>query len=100
MNSVSVNKIEGTFFFDPEDGIYRDHFPSSPVVPGSLVIHAFLEALQNTPIKHTELYINNFRFKKFIRPGEYSFTIDTETGYFMCRLYQNEKAIVSGEIMI
>jgi 3-hydroxymyristoyl/3-hydroxydecanoyl-(acyl carrier protein) dehydratase len=45
----SVRKIdkdtwEGNFFFDPDDGIYRTHFPGYPVVPGSLIVHAFLKA--------------------------------------------------------
>ena len=34
---------EGIFHFDPDDPIYRDHFPGYPVVPGSLVVQAFLD---------------------------------------------------------
>ena len=98
MNSITLNKIEGTFFFDPEDKIYRDHFPSEPVVPGCLIIHAFLEAVRKVQLKHADISINNFRFKKFISPGEYFFTIDAETGHFICRLYEKGKAVVSGEI--
>ena len=100
MNIILQNKIEGTFFFDPADKIYRDHFPSNPVVPGCLVIHAFLEAAQGIRLKDNKLSINNFRFTKFISPGEYSFTIDTEAGHLNCKLYESGKAIVSGEITI
>ncbi|MBU4420644.1 MAG: hypothetical protein KKH84_06520, partial [Proteobacteria bacterium] len=38
--------IKGTFYFDPSDRIYAEHFPGNPVVPGSLIIHAFLKALK------------------------------------------------------
>ena len=62
----------GYFYFDPEDPIYRDHFPGSPVVPGSLVIHAFMEATGRPTGVEAERTATRFRFKQFIQPGKYA----------------------------
>ncbi len=99
MSAKSSNIIKGSFFFDPEDKIYRDHFPSNPVVPGCLIVHAFLDASAAIRKKNI-ISINNFKFTKFISPGEYSFTIDSQPERLVCRLYENEKAVVSGVIAL
>jgi 3-hydroxyacyl-[acyl-carrier-protein] dehydratase len=102
METISLSReiLNGEFFFDPDDKIYRDHFPSNPVVPGALIIHAFLEAARKMFHKDKNLSLKNFRFTKFITPGEYSFAVKAESGHLNCILYDNNKAIVSGEIMI
>ncbi|MCU0822654.1 MAG: hypothetical protein MUC95_09330 [Spirochaetes bacterium] len=100
MNTTGKNKIKGTFFFDPADKIYGDHFPSGPVVPGCIIIHAFLDAARDILENNDNLLIKNFRFTKFISPGEYNFDIDSQAGLLKCRLFSNDKSIVTGEIII
>lgn len=92
--------ISGTFLFDPADKIYLEHFPGNPVVPGSLIIDAFVQALFKNHIYLKNYTINNFRFKKFISPGEYSFNITKTSSVFSCKLLNNEKVAVSGEFLI
>ncbi len=90
--------IKGTFYFDPSDKIYADHFPGNPVVPGSLIIHAFLKALKEDGIN----IIENFRFKEFVSPGEYNFNIEMLQDRMKCKLFKNNsdltKPIVTGTI--
>jgi len=95
-------QIEGTFFFDPADRIYKDHFPGNPVVPGSLIVHAFLEAGEKAVFSGDEYTIENFRFREFISPGEYSYSIRILPDHLKCQLYGNRsgvsKTLVTGTI--
>ena len=95
--------IKGTFYFDPSDRIYADHFPGKPVVPGSLIIHAFLKALKEEGCNEGYL-IENFRFKEFVSPGEYAFNIEISKNQMQCRLFISNsdilKPIVTGTIRI
>ena len=89
----------GYFYFDPEDPIYRDHFPGSPVVPGSLIIHAFMEAVGGPTGTETVRTATRFRFKQFIPPGKYAFRVRTRhDGRTECRLFDREKTVVTGVI--
>ncbi|CAN2041274.1 3-hydroxyacyl-ACP dehydratase [Candidatus Magnetomoraceae bacterium gMMP-15] len=93
------NNYNGSFFFDPEDKIYSDHFPENPVVPGSLIIHAFMEAVKK--IGFTDfIAVENFRFKKFISPGEYQFHIEILKNHLKCKLYNKKKVVVTGNLKI
>ncbi|MFV0347019.1 MAG: hypothetical protein ACK5JO_00405 [Halodesulfovibrio sp.] len=68
----------GEFTFPADDPIYADHFPHAPVVPGTLIIHAFRqEATRNG---WQVRGIRAFRFRHFATPGTYAFTI-TPTEY-------------------
>lgn len=94
-NHCFVHK--GYFYFDPDDPIYRDHFPGNPVVPGSLIIHAFMEALSKLNRCEESRSITNFRFKQFLPPGRYAFRIEPKSdGGMACFLYDNGKAVVTG----
>ena len=93
-------KISGSFFFDPSDAVYKDHFPGNPVVPGSLIIYAFIEILKNNKAIKKSYTIRNFRFKSFIAPGEFHYDIHYESSTFKCRLFKNETAAVTGEVVI
>ena len=87
----------GYFYFDPEDPIYRDHFPGSPVVPGSLIIHAFMEAVGDPIGTETFRRATRFRFKQFIPPGKYAFRIQSrQDGRTDCRLFDQDKTVVTG----
>lgn len=93
---------KGTFFFDPDDPIYKDHFPGNPVVPGSLIVQAFLTACR----KDFELQpctVEDFRFRKFISPGEYAYEIIALSAglnerQVKCRLFHGEKTVVTGKL--
>jgi len=88
---------EGHFYFDPEDPIYTDHFPGRPVVPGSLIIDAFLTAAQSARERLEQCLIENFRFRQFICPGRYAFRMERKAdGRTQCRLYDQGKVVVTG----
>jgi len=95
-------KFKGTFFFDPSDRIYSDHFPGNPIVPGSLIVHAFLEALKSEGLNDACTTLENFRFKEFVAPGKYPFCIEQQAGQLNCRLFKSGadklKPIVTGTI--
>jgi 3-hydroxyacyl-[acyl-carrier-protein] dehydratase len=81
--------IKGIFYFDPSDRIYAQHFPGNPVVPGSLIVHAFLKALKKEGLNEAQCIIENFRFKEFISPGEYNFDIEICKDQMKCRLFRS-----------
>ncbi len=88
---------EGTFYFDPTDRIYADHFPGRAVVPGSLIVHAFRgEALKTGKLAGARFRAEDFRFLTFLTPGEYPFRMENEAGRLRCRLYQAGKIVASG----
>ena len=89
----------GYFHFDAEDPIYRDHFPGHPVVPGSLIIHAFLETIGRYTDDGTPRTATRFRFKRFIAPGYYAFRIQPRPdGRMDCRLMDNDETVVTGAL--
>jgi 3-hydroxyacyl-[acyl-carrier-protein] dehydratase len=87
---------EGCFHFDPNDGIYRDHFPGHPIVPGSLIVQAFVEAIESDA--RGPLDLSGFRFKRFLAPGTYRFQIDEKPEHIDCRLYDGGKTVVTGKV--
>ncbi len=91
--------MNGIFFFDPADKIYADHFPGNPVVPGSLIVHAFMEAGKKIGFTNANR-AENFRFKRFISPGEYSYNIQFQTNCLQCELYHENKTVVTGTLRI
>ncbi len=82
--------FSGSFFFDPADPIYADHFPGYPVVPGSLIIQAFLKAVQNSGMGIRPGRLQDFRFRRFIMPGEYEFRLENRGDSLRSRLLQRE----------
>lgn len=80
--------LSGAFYFDPADPIYADHFPGCPVVPGSLIVQAFLKALRNSGMGIRPGRIQDFKFRKFIAPGEYEFLLEKRGDSLRCRLLQ------------
>ncbi len=91
---------EGVFCFHPNDGVYQDHFPEYPVVPGSLVVRAFIEAAAEAGFLPDYLSAENFRFREFLSPGHYSYRIVLEENRLKCLIYQGEKKLVSGVLKI
>jgi 3-hydroxyacyl-[acyl-carrier-protein] dehydratase len=88
---------KGNFFFDPKDPIYDDHFPGQPVVPGSLIIAAFLKVIEEKDIQPTA--IHGFRFKAFVSPGSYTYKLVINTGTIDCSLLHNGRKLASGKIL-
>ncbi|MBW2145226.1 MAG: hypothetical protein JRG75_12630 [Deltaproteobacteria bacterium] len=94
--------IKGIFFFDPSDRIYADHFPGNPVVPGSVIVNAFLETGKEAGFNGDPCTVKDFRFREFVTPGEHAFSIQFNSGRLTCRLFQNSldtsKTLVTGTI--
>ena len=93
-----VDQIEGEFFFDPQDHMYDNHFPGQPVVPGSVILHAFTAASKKEKWIAAPYAVERFRFSTFISPGLYSYVIDRITDGVKCELYHSGKLAVSGTI--
>ena len=91
---------QGVFYFHPDDAIYRDHFPGHPVVPGSLIVHAFVEAAAEAGFLPDYLAIENFRFREFLSPGNYAYRIELDEKKLNCFIYQEEKKLVTGVLRI
>jgi len=87
---------EGVFYFHPDDDIYQDHFPGYPVVPGSLIVHAFLKAAAEAGSLPDYLAIEDFRFREFISPGHHTFRIELDGERLKCLLYRGERKLVTG----
>ena len=90
---------EGTFFFDPSDKIYAHHFPANPVVPGSLIVHAFIEAAERMAGKRNPDLIKQFKFKRFISPGEYPFQIRIAADEIRCTLFDKKEIVTTGKLI-
>lgn len=90
---------EGAFHFDPDDPIYQDHFPGNPVVPGSLIIHAFVTAASGMDWDVMPKGIRNFRFKRFVPPGRYAYRMRRkDDGCIACMLLDEQTTVVTGSI--
>ena len=102
MKNKPPNELHGVFFFDPADNIYDDHFPGNPVVPGSLVLHAFMKAAQEAGLEMSRWAIEDFRFKRFISPGEYRFCMhfQEDQSTCECELYDEKRSLVTGILRI
>ena len=93
-------QFDGTFFFDPADKIYADHFPANPVVPGSLIVHAFMDAAGKAGPVQDGYTLENFRFKEFIVPGRYPFRVRATKDRLHCELYNKSKTVVTGIVKL
>lgn len=93
-------RCEGHFYFDPEDPIYAEHFPGNPVVPGSMIIHAFTMAASASCADLVPKGVRDFRFKRFLPPGRYAYRIQPKTnGMMACALLDNQTTVVTGIIV-
>lgn len=90
------NTWEGMFYFHPDDGIYGDHFPGYPVVPGSLIVHAFLRAAEEAGVSEDCVTLKNFRFREFLTPGHYPFRIECLENRVHCLIYNGTRKLVTG----
>jgi 3-hydroxyacyl-[acyl-carrier-protein] dehydratase len=101
MNLKTKNSTihKGHFYFDPEDPIYAEHFPGHPVVPGTLIISAFIQAAEAIKPDQKTWKISNFRFKRFVPPGRYAFQIaPMSDGRLACTLFRDQYEAVTGTL--
>jgi 3-hydroxyacyl-[acyl-carrier-protein] dehydratase len=82
---------EGSFYFDPQDDIYEDHFPSCPVVPGSLIIQSFVNLVSPSGI-------GSFRFLSFVAPGYYTYRLEEKAKKWDCFLFHGEQMVARGTL--
>ncbi|MFZ2633454.1 MAG: hypothetical protein WA081_00445 [Desulfosalsimonadaceae bacterium] len=104
MRSVKIMLIihYGIFEFDPKDPIFRDHFPGHPIVPGTLIIAAFLKVLQKCGQCGQTVTLSNFRFIKWVTPGTYRYRIFQRSEHaskIECELLANDTVLVRGSIL-
>ncbi|MFW6415686.1 MAG: hypothetical protein ACOCZ2_05140 [Thermodesulfobacteriota bacterium] len=98
MKEMPADTLYGKFFFHPADPVYEQHFPGSPVVPGSLIIKAFLRAMSELGYDCAEVVLQGFRFKKFVKPGSYDYQLQLSEDKVYCSLKSNNLEYVSGVI--
>jgi 3-hydroxyacyl-[acyl-carrier-protein] dehydratase len=90
----------GTFFFDPDDPLYREHYPGRPVVPGSLIVQAFILAALNHTKSKAYRRVQRFRFKRFVHPGRYVYAMSpTDDGCLVCTLSDGSTPLVTGMLL-
>ena len=90
--------MKGIFIFDPADEIYKDHFPACPVVPGSMIVNAFMEAGRKNGLAGPSCGIANFKFRRFISPGNYPYCMEPVRDGIKCFLYEDGDVVASGKI--
>ena len=88
--------IETQLFFDPGDGIYRDHFPGRPVVPGSLIVHGFMEIAARLGHPGQGGRLSRLRFRRFISPGHYCCETLREADALFFKLFDGPTLVASG----
>lgn len=92
-------KREGHIRFDSSDKIYGDHFPGHPVVPGSVIVQAFIRAI-GLECTISGLDLSQFRFKRFVSPGTYRYTLEQHEDEVRCSLYDGDQAVATGKVAV
>ncbi len=93
-NTAEIS-MTGSFFFNSSDRIYAVHFPGNPAVPGSVIIQAFLTAARKSGL-FNGCALERFRFREFVSPGEYRFSLCGTAEKAECRLYRNQTLMATG----
>lgn len=93
--------LEGHFDFDPKDAVYDDHFPGAPVVPGSLIIHAFLEAAKARGWMARTCRVEAFRFLRFVSPGRHRYRMENrdDDNALNCTLHFQGRLAATGKLV-
>ncbi|MFA9396018.1 hypothetical protein [Halodesulfovibrio sp. MK-HDV] len=94
-----MNHITGTFTFPADEPALADHFPDSPVIPGTLIIHSFVSVLRER-MPDAVLSVSKFRFKLFVTPDAYAYSIEPKPFGFACTLLKDGKKAVTGRILV
>lgn len=90
--------IKGIIWFDPKDQIYKDHFPGNPVIPGSIIMDAFIQAAKLHKPGDKITGVENFKFKKFISPGKFQYELHIKPAYIKCKLFDDTVVVATGTL--
>lgn len=82
---------EGTFSFPAAHPLFADHFAEAPVVPGSLLVRAFMQELPALLPEAKVTAARGFRFRRFVRPGCYAFRMEHDATTVRCVLYDTQE---------
>ena len=93
------NTITGNFHYPATEPAFADHFPDTPIVPGTLIIHSFVEIIREL-LPDAKLSISKFRFKSFVTPATYAYSIEPKPFGFACTLFADEKKAVTGRVLV
>lgn len=65
------SELTKRYFFDPSDPLFDDHFPGCPIIPGSLALACFQDAVRNSAelCNGAALELKGVRLARFIRFG-------------------------------
>lgn len=94
-----MNNITGRFTFPADEPALADHFPDSPVIPGTLIIHSFVSVLRER-MPEAVLSVSKFRFKSFVTPASYAYSIEPRPFGFACTLFKGDAKAVTGRILV
>lgn len=93
--------MEGRVRFDGAHPLFADHFPGAPVVPGTLVARFFCAACAALAPEQRVTGLKRFRFRHFVAPGEYAWSIRLEEGAARCALRDAEGTLLaSGRLLL
>lgn len=84
--------------FAPNDACFHEHFPDSPVVPGSLVAALSLQVVREDFGRTDALRIERFTFRRFAAPGAYELRIAANDDTFRCQLVRENVIHAEGRI--
>lgn len=70
------------------------------MVPGSLIVQAFLEAVREFAIVGAYRRVERFRFRRFIQPGQYAFSLEQAgDDYLNCTLKEGRTTVATGKLL-
>lgn len=84
--------------FAPDDACFHEHFPDSPVLPGSFVTALSLQAVREDFGQTGTPTIERFTFRRFATPGAYELRIEARANAFSCRLLRDQIVYAEGRI--
>lgn len=93
------NTITGTFTFPASEPALADHFPDSPIIPGTLIIHSFMGVVRELR-PDAKLQVSKFRFRSFVTPETYEYALEAKPFGFSCTLFNTNGKAVTGRILI
>ncbi|WP_408607037.1 hypothetical protein [Desulfocicer vacuolatum] len=70
------------------------------MVPGSLIIHAFLQIYGELMLPENPVQVENFRFRHFVSPGEYQYEMAKNDNVIRCRLFDKSLTLVTGNLLL
>ncbi len=86
------------FTFSEEDPFYANHFQGFAVVPGSLIMEAFLQTIEKNEKESLPLMVKRFQFKRFTRPRQAEAKITRQKDQWHCELFQEGVLTAKGVI--